>query len=343
MNRSIKIRTNGKSEKLILNKKQLKNYIIKHTVVKHFKDITDDIFFKILYNLTNDSYRTTDFNKILRNSISNLKTEGPNCINYWIHRGYSKEQSLEKQTINQKNAVSYLTEENINSRIKGLNKYLKNSSNKTLRENSHRCIEYWLKKGYSLDDSKIKVQNVCDTTSLKSFVERHGKENGIKKYSEFIKIQSEKSSGEKNGMFGKKPTYGSGNGWSGWYKGHYFRSLLELSYLYYLIEDNIDFISAENKKFMVEYYKNNIKRNYFPDFYIIKEDMVIEIKPSKLISYNKLKFDAAMKKFNNFKIITEKDINILNNNDIKKLYDSNQIKFIERYDKKYKERYLNET
>ena len=32
-------------------------------------------------------------------------------------------------------------------------------------------------------------------------------------------------------MYGRFSPRGSGNGWSGWYKEWYFRSLLELSYM----------------------------------------------------------------------------------------------------------------
>jgi hypothetical protein len=32
-------------------------------------------------------------------------------------------------------------------------------------------------------------------------------------------------------MYGKPSPQGSGNGWSGWYKGKYFRSIMELSFI----------------------------------------------------------------------------------------------------------------
>jgi hypothetical protein len=64
--------------------------------------------------------------------------------------------------------------------------------------------------------------------------------------------------GEKNYWFGKTPPFGSGNGWSGWYNGWYFRSLLELSYMVNIIEKyNIDWVSGEKNEYKIEYYHNN--------------------------------------------------------------------------------------
>ena len=45
-----------------------------------------------------------------------------------------------------------------------------------------------------------------------------------------IKI-SNASKGKNNPMYGKPSPQGSGNGWSGWYKGIYFRSLLYSSFM----------------------------------------------------------------------------------------------------------------
>jgi hypothetical protein len=53
--------------------------------------------------------------------------------------------------------------------------------------------------------------------------------------------QSIHSSGKNNNMYGKPAPQGSGNGWSGWYNDIYFRSIMELSYLHYLITNNIKF------------------------------------------------------------------------------------------------------
>jgi len=169
--------------------------------------------------------------------------------------------------------------------------------------------------------------------------DRYGKEKADK-----MRLnRSNRMQGSNNHMFGKPSPTGSGNGWSGWYKEYYFRSLLELSYLVYLIDNDIKFEHAENKKYAVKYL--NFKgeaRNYFPDFYIFETEEIVEIKPKHLIGSvdNIAKFNAARLQYKNFKIITENEIVKLSNDKIKSLYMSGDLKFVDRYDIKFKERYM---
>lgn len=94
---------------------------------------------------------------------------------------------------------------------------------------------------------------------------------------------SEKMMGDKNPMFGRPSPIGSGNGWGGWYKNWYFRSLCELSFMIQYIERfKMDWISGENKKYQIKYIDYNSKtRNYYPDF-IINNKYMVECKPKKL-------------------------------------------------------------
>ena len=154
-------------------------------------------------------------------------------------------------------------------------------------------------------------------------------------------IASKNSSGSNNPMYGKPSPVGSGNGWSGWYKSFYFRSLLELSYLKYLIDNNIKFEIAEIKKYAIQYFNTikNKEANYFPDFYLIDTQEIIEIKPKKLLGtqQNKDKYKAAKKKLKKkFIILTEENITKLSDDEIKELYDNGSLKFIKRYEEKYK-------
>ena len=87
------------------------------------------------------------------------------------------------------------------------------------------------------------------------------------------------------------------------------------------------------------------ERNYFPDFYLIKSKEIIELKPKKLVNTlnNQCKYKAAKEKYNGlFKIITEDAIERISTDTIIFLYLNKEIKFIDRYDKKFKERFLNE-
>jgi hypothetical protein len=175
----------------------------------------------------------------------------------------------------------------------------------------------------------------------KTLEERLGKEKADK-----CKLKAGKSrTGEKNGQFGKPVPNGCGNGWSGWYKNQYFRSLKELSFLVNFIEkQNLQFQSAENKKFKIPYIGlDNKQHNYFADFII--GNMLIEIKPkgSKNWKQNKIKFDAAIawcKEHNMvFKCYGDDEYPQLSFNDIKLLELSKEIRFTDKYQKKFDELY----
>jgi hypothetical protein len=172
----------------------------------------------------------------------------------------------------------------------------------------------------------------------KTFDEIFGKEK-----SKIIRDKlSAKCSGSKNPMYGKPPPQGSGNGWSGWYKETYFRSLLELSYLKYLIDNSIKFENGELKSHMIYYTINETQRTYHPDYYLIDSDELIEIKPKKLLnsSNNVIKFAKAKELFGEkFKIITEENIEKILDEDIKIMKNSGDLIFIDRYEEKYKNKY----
>ena len=79
------------------------------------------------------------------------------------------------------------------------------------------------------------------------WVEKYGKEVANDKLKDYKTKQSENNKGDKNKMFGKPSPNGSGNGWSGWYNGWFFRSILELSYMINIIEKyNISWKNAES-------------------------------------------------------------------------------------------------
>jgi len=84
----------------------------------------------------------------------------------------------------------------------------------------------------------------------KTWEEFYGKEKSNK----LKQNMSIRTSGENNPMYGKPSPQGSGNGWSGWYKGWYFRSLKELSYMINIIERfHLKWENGEQKKYRIEY------------------------------------------------------------------------------------------
>lgn len=120
--------------------------------------------------------------------------------------------------------------------------------------------------------------------SLKSiWIKKLGEVEGLKRWEEWKKIQKFNSTGDKNPMYGKPSPNGSGNGWSGWYKGTYFRSIYELSYIVSILERfNIIWECGEMSKHMIKYIDyEGAERNYYADF-IIPGKYIIECKPKKL-------------------------------------------------------------
>lgn len=176
---------------------------------------------------------------------------------------------------------------------------------------------------------------------LELWTDKYGLDEAKERMKNYHEKLSKATKGINNPMFGKPSPIGSGNGWSGWYKNWYFRSIHELSFMILYIERFNFVFNSENVKIPYIDYKNT-KRNYFPDF-ILNDKYMIEIKPKKLHS----SIDVINKK--NAAIIYCKNHNmiyklispiLLNEDKIINLYLSGDIKFIEKYDAKFKQKYL---
>ena len=171
------------------------------------------------------------------------------------------------------------------------------------------------------------------------WVEKYGIEEADKKLIEFKSNLSNKMSGSNNPMYGKPSPQGSGNGWSGWYKGWFFRSLKELSYMINEIEGkNKQWRTAETKDLRMPYidYKGD-DRTYTADF-LVDEKELIEVKPEKLKSSItvRLKQKAAQKFCKKQGYIYKiEDVEKLSKEDINKLHANGDIKFTKRYEEKY--------
>lgn len=184
------------------------------------------------------------------------------------------------------------------------------------------------------------------TCNYNIWIKKFGKKEADLRNEKYKQKLSKTFSGNGNPMYGKPSPQGSGNGWSGWYKDWYFRSLKELSYLINVIEKNgWKWKSAETNDLKIRYidWKGNT-RTYRADF-LVENKWLIEVKPTKLkssISVKK-KSDAAMifckKRGLEYRI---EDVNVLHFEEIKKMYLEGKIKFMKTYENLFKERYLNE-
>ncbi len=174
---------------------------------------------------------------------------------------------------------------------------------KHTQESKKKIVEGRDYSVYKTDDFKQKISKVTKGENNPMFgksvydvwVEKYGLEVANKKLIDLKEKQSLLSRGEKNPMFGKPSPKNSGNGICGWYKGWFFRSLLELSYMVFVIERfNLSWESGEIEKYKIKYNIDGVNKNYFPDF-VINEKYVIECKPKKLwkININEVKFKFA--------------------------------------------------
>lgn len=128
---------------------------------------------------------------------------------------------------------------------------------------------------------------------------------------------SEVTAGSKNPSFGKTYPNG-GRSVKGYYKGKFFRSLFEYSFMKHLelsgrsIKEDVDYES-----FTIPYEKNGSERTYRIDFFDKIDRIAYEVKPfyvtklKKLLEDQEVKWNAASSFFQSlgivFKVVTEKD------------------------------------
>lgn len=201
------------------------------------------------------------------------------------------------------------------------------------------------KKEFKLNHSRMfsgSKNPMFGKTYYERWVEKFGKDAADKL--QFKRNASAKRlTGKDHPMYGKPPSRNTGRGWSGWYHGIYFRSILELSYMIWLDKNKIIWESAENDKFKIEYLdENNISHCYFPDFFI-NNDTIVECKPKWLHKSKTVQLKAiAAKRFcilNSYKYLLT-DVEKLSNSEIKLLHDTGKIVFTDRFEIKFKQKYL---
>jgi len=138
--------------------------------------------------------------------------------------------------------------------------------------------------------------------------------HGIDKAREIRLKFSNNTKGEKNPAFGKVYQKG-GRSVKGYYKGRFFRSLLEYSFIKHLENNGFSLNDIKQECFKVNYELNGVKRTYTIDFYIEKTKSVYEIKQSWVVKKNQSpdceKWKAAKKFFESkditFSVLTELD------------------------------------
>jgi hypothetical protein len=115
----------------------------------------------------------------------------------------------------------------------------------------------------------------------------------------------------------------------GWYNGLYFRSSLELSFLF--LNKEVTFISCEKNKYKIIYEKDGKQKVYYPDY--TDGDIIYEIKPSTLLEYkdNDLKINKGLELYGDkYKVITEKEAPYLEKTKILELIETGVVRVNEK-------------
>jgi len=117
------------------------------------------------------------------------KEKSHQCVEFWLKRGYSQEESEKK----------------VKEVLKDMHdKYwIKRKKHPELFADVNTTqLEYWLKKGYNEEESKEKIKERQRTFTLKSCVDKYGEEEGLKIYNDRQKKWSTKVENlYKNGKF----------------------------------------------------------------------------------------------------------------------------------------------
>ncbi len=142
---------------------------------------------------------------------------------------------------------------------------------------SDDAIRGQLKK-WRVYDPKHKEAFCNRRSPYQCWVDSYGQEEADRRRSIYNAKASKRNSGKGNLMYGKPSPQGAGNGWKGWYRGQYFRSLREASFMIAMDKTGTPWQSAETMK--IPYTLDGVPRTYRPDY--IVGNKVIEIKPKKL-------------------------------------------------------------
>jgi hypothetical protein len=190
---------------------------------------------------------------------------------------------------------------------------------------------------------EVGKKNLLQGSPYDLWVEKYGITEADRRIKATKAKHSKNNSGSGNPMFGKPSPTGSGNGWSGWYKGWYFRSLRELKFVLDLESTGQIWTTGEKQKISVPYVSPlGTERTYFPDFII--DNRVVEVKPKRLWTTHLVlaKSKAAIPYFAALGMTYELvDPGKIDDEVVDRLYETAMIKWLPRYEKKYQERKQN--
>lgn len=211
-----------------------------------------------------------------------------------------------------------------------LKKYGKEEADNRLKEFKAKMSEVTSGERNPMYGTKSPIPRGISTYEF--WLKRYGKEEADRRKEKYSKKMSVKFSGKGNPMYGKSPSNSAGTGISGRYKGWFFRSLLELSYMVNVIEkENLAWEKGEQKKFTVKYIDlAGTERTTKPDFYLVSKNKIIEVKPKYILKFDKTlhKLEEARKAYTtlgfSYEVVTPESLSLI---EVKKLYENGHIVF----------------
>lgn len=203
------------------------------------------------------------------------------CANKWLHaHGKLSANAIVGMNMSLKSLVSRYGEEEGRSRY---DKFISTMSSATAGDKNPM---------FGRNDQCHGLRTFHSQRKGKTDIEFFGPE----KAAEISKKKSAASSGSRNPMYGRPSPKLSGKGVKGYYKGRYFRSLLELVCMKHMENEGISLNDVKYEHFIIPYISyDGSERTYCPDFFVPERKLLIEVKPERLLRtpLNSLKFEAA--------------------------------------------------
>jgi very-short-patch-repair endonuclease len=194
--------------------------------------------------------------------VSKIQSErSPRCIEYWIKKGFSLSEANLKVSEYQQ-ALG----------LKNLEKY----SREERQQRTPFSEKYWIKKGYSLEEAKSILSKNADNTSLESYIDRYGQEQGVTLYTEMCDQRKQDYS-----LAGYQKTHGEVEGkrlWSKKYKNRhdskkayeFFEKLIEV------IGNDYKIYTAGNNNGEYGVLNRELNEYYFYDFVVPDLKLCVE-------------------------------------------------------------------
>lgn len=272
-------------------------------------------FLMYKYNLSKDdaidmqNLRAIDRGKQIKKSLDERLFDNPDfhkekshqTKEYWLKRGFSEKESIAKS----ETVMKMIHEKTWIKRRKFPILY---------KDVNTTQVDYWLKKGYNIDDAKIKIKNRQTTNILDNYIKKYGDVEGLLKFNERKKnwsnIIEEKY---RNGDFSKisKSNYSKP-------EIDLFKNVvtkINLFGYYSALNNNQYFRRFDNKTYSYDFvYKNKIIEfngeywhcnpiKYKEDFYHFHRKMTAK----EIWKFDKTKIDLITKSGYNVLVIWEND------------------------------------